>query len=54
MQNMPPIADIDSVSRVVSTLISRDAIEALGEDIDDLTLSLVAPLNAYDRKILCP
>jgi hypothetical protein len=48
MQNVAAIAHVNGVAGVVAALISSDAIEAFGEDVDDLTLSFVAPLNAYD------
>ncbi len=50
---MPAVADIHRMAGIMPALISRDAIEALGQDIDDLALSFVAPLNSYDREILC-
>ncbi len=44
-------ADIDGVSGVVATLITRHNIEALREKIDDLALALVAPLCAENDYI---
>ena len=42
------LADEDRVARVVSALIARDDIEPFGEEIDDLSFALVAPLGAED------
>lgn len=41
----------DRMSCVVSTLITRDTIKPIGEDIDDLSFSFVAPLKTDDRNI---
>src|SRR5215510_14235345 len=38
--------------RVVAALIAGDAVIRLRKDVDDLTLSLVAPLQAYYGEIL--
>lgn len=51
MQDMPAITDIDRVAGVMTALIPGDTIETLGQDIDDFTLSFVAPLNADDGEI---
>ena len=40
------VADAHRVARVVAALIARDDVEALGQEIDDLALALVAPLRA--------
>ena len=52
MQNMAPIADADGVPGIVAALIPRDAVEVLGQDVDNLALAFVAPLDAYDCEIL--
>jgi hypothetical protein len=39
---------VDGVSRVGSALISRNDVDILGEDVDDLSLPLVAPLGTDD------
>ena len=36
------------VAGVVATLVARDDVRMLGEEVDDFTLSLVSPLGAYD------
>ena len=38
----------DGVARVVAALIARHHVEALGEQVNDLALALVAPLRADD------
>src|SRR5437867_3709191 len=52
MQNVVSIADIDGMPCVVATLIARDAVVAFGQDIDNLTLAFVPPLEPYDCEIL--
>ena len=42
------LADEDGVAGIVPALIARDDIELLGEEIDDLPFTLVAPLGAQD------
>ena len=42
------VADLHRVPRVVAALIARHHVEALGQQIDDLALALVAPLRADD------
>jgi len=42
----------DGVARVAATVVARDGIEAIGEVVDNLPLSFVAPLEADDRQIL--
>jgi hypothetical protein len=42
-----PVAH-DRVTGVVAALEAHDGVRALGEEVDDLALALVAPLGAYD------
>ena len=43
------IADLNGMPGVVSALIARHDVEALGEQIDDLAFAFIAPLGAdYD------
>src|SRR5437867_10572292 len=51
VQNVTAISKADGVTGVVSALVSRDAVEFLRQDIDDLTFSFVAPLHADDCEI---
>src|SRR5262245_7682892 len=44
VEHVAPVADADGVSRVVAALVAGDAVVPFGKDIDDLTLSFVAPL----------
>src|SRR2546425_8033057 len=52
MQHVAAISDADGMSGIVAALITRHAVEAFRKNIDDLTFSFVAPLNAYDCGIL--
>ena len=52
MQNVPLVSDADGVSGVVSALITCDAVEFFRENVDDLALSLIAPLDAYNCEIV--
>ena len=52
MENVPAVPDVDRVTGIVAALIARYTVEALGKDIDDLTLSFVSPLSTNDCKIL--
>ena len=42
------VADADGVARVGATLVAGDDVGVLGEQVDDLSLSFVAPLGADD------
>src|SRR5947209_18693890 len=48
MQRVRLLADFDGVAGVVTALIARDHVEALGEEVNDLALAFVAPLRADD------
>jgi hypothetical protein len=48
MEHEGPVADLDGVSGVVSALIANHNVEPLGEQIDNLAFTFVAPLGAYD------
>ena len=52
MEDVPLVSDVDGVPRVVSALITCDAVEFLRENVDDLALSLIAPLDAYNCEIV--
>ena len=43
------VADHERVAGVVSALVAGDHVGALGEEVDDLALALVAPLRAQRR-----
>ena len=49
---MPAISEVNSVSRIMATLISGDAVERPRQDIDNLALTFVAPLGADHCEIL--
>jgi len=51
VQNVTAISKADGMTGVVSTLVSRDAVEFFRQDVDDLTFSFVAPLHADDCEI---
>jgi hypothetical protein len=44
------VAVHDGVPGVIAALVARDDLEALGEQVDDLALPLVAPLGADDDR----
>jgi hypothetical protein len=48
MQHERLIADLHGMAGVVSALVARNDLEALGKQIDDLAFSFVAPLGADD------
>jgi hypothetical protein len=52
VQDVPPVPDAYGVTGVMAALISRDAVVSLRKDIYNLTLSFVAPLDAYDCEVL--
>ena len=52
MEDMPAVAEADGVSRIVPALITSDAVEAGGEDIDNLAFSFIAPLDTDDCESL--
>src|SRR4029077_7160894 len=51
MQYVPAISEADGVSGVMSALITGDAVKFLRENIDNLSLAFVAPLDAYNCEI---
>src|SRR6185369_13213179 len=52
MQDVTAVSKTDGVSGVMAALIARDAVVRLRKDIDDFTLSFVAPLDTYNCKVL--
>ena len=50
MQDGLSPADDDGVPRVMTALEARDGSDALGEEIDDLALALIASLRADDHE----
>jgi hypothetical protein len=52
MEYVAAIADVNSVTGIMATLVPRDAVILGRKDIDDLSLSFVAPLNANDCEVL--
>jgi len=53
VQDKRLIADLDRVAGVVSALIASNDVETLGEQIDDLAFTFVAPLGAYHCYDFC-
>ena len=51
MQYVPVTSEADGVPGVVSALIPGDAVKLLRENIDNLSLAFVAPLDAYNCEI---
>jgi hypothetical protein len=47
MQDVLFRSDVNGVAGVVSTLGANDDIGSLGENVDDFTLTFVAPLGAH-------
>ncbi len=43
------VADLYGVARIVPALIACDDVEALGQQIDDLAFSFIAPLRTDDN-----
>src|SRR2546423_15266853 len=43
---------IDCVARICAPLVTHDQVGALGQDIDDLALALIAPLSTYHHHTL--
>jgi len=52
VQDVAAIPKTDRVACIVTALVSGDAVESFRQDIDDLTLSFVTPLDADDCEIL--
>ena len=52
MKNVTARAEVDRVAGIVAALITSSAVEALGKNIDDLSLSFVTPLGPDNREIL--
>ena len=48
VQHKRLIANLNRVARIVPALIARHNVETLGEQIDDLAFTFVAPLGAND------
>ena len=46
------VAELDGVSGVVASVVARDDVETVGEQVHDLALALVAPLSAQDGQDL--
>ena len=46
------VGELHRVAGVVAALIARHHVECLAEEVDDLALSLVAPLRPDDRNVL--
>ena len=46
VQRVRLVAGHDGVARVVAALVARDHVAALGEQVNDLALALIAPLGA--------
>jgi hypothetical protein len=51
MKDMLSISDINRVTGIMAALIAGDAVKVLGEDVDDLAFSLIAPLKADDGEV---
>ena len=51
MQNVLFAMDDDRMARIVSSLIAGDNIEAIGQEVNNLTFAFIAPLGAYDYQI---
>ena len=47
MQYKRLVANLDRMARVVSALVTNNDLELLGEQINDLALTFIAPLGAY-------
>jgi hypothetical protein len=45
VQNVTAGAEGDGMACIVSALVAGDAVEAVGKDIDNLTLALITPLK---------
>jgi len=45
-------ADPDGVPGVVAALVAGDDLEVVGDDVDDLALAFIAPVDAHDCEIL--
>ena len=52
MQDMALIANADGMSGVVAALIAGHTVVSFGKDIDNLPLTFVAPLDAYNCEVL--
>ena len=51
MQNVFFAMDDDRMARIVSALIASDNIEAICQEVNDLTFAFVAPLGTHDYQI---
>src|SRR5690606_16888159 len=51
VQNVTVLADLDGVAGVVATLVTRHHIEAFRQDVDNLALAFVTPLETNDGEI---
>ena len=51
MQHVPVVAKCDRVAGIMSALITGDAVEFLGEDVDDFAFAFISPLETYDCEV---
>ena len=51
MQNRFGSGDDERVASIVTTLEPGDGSSAIGQQVDDLALALIAPLGAYDYNV---
>ena len=51
MQDEFFLADLDRVTGVVAALRADDDVGLLGEDVDDLSFSFIAPLGADENGV---
>jgi hypothetical protein len=52
VENVTFTAERNGMPGVVPSLVARNAVESFGEDVDNLSFSFVAPLQADDCDIL--
>jgi hypothetical protein len=52
MKHVAAIANVNGVTGIMAALVPRDAVVLRRKDIDDLSFSFVAPLNANDCEVL--
>ena len=50
MEREVTVGELDGVAGVVSAVVAGDDVEAIGEEIDDFSLSLVTPLPSEDGR----
>jgi len=51
MKHVAAIADVNGVTGIMAALVPRDAVILRRKDIDYLSLSFVAPLNANNCEV---